>query len=625
MSSLFLKKTSSLNLWHTLLSCSFQQIFIVCNTLLLLNSNTLVAQEFLEKTEVVTEHGSQTSALASTEQGLRNVNNNQEVAETQRSNPNFVPDDEYLIKTSDSLTGLGTDTSIAQALVEKREDTTDSILETLQSAELESNSGEDALNQVTNVSQLRDVSPGDWAYEALRSLVERYGCIAGYPDGTYRGNRAMTRYEFAAGVNSCLQQIERLIGTSTESFVTQQDLETLQRLVDEFRTEITALGTRVDQLEGRVAFLEDHQFSTTTKLNGEAIFAIADVFGNEKPGGSDLEVNTILANRTRLNFDTTFTGKDRLRVRLQARNITPFNTATDTNMTRLSFDGNNDNNVEIDDLYYQFPLTKQTLVSLIANAYGSENLANPLNPLLQSDATGSISRFGRFHSIYRLAEGTGIGITQKFGDALSLSLAYRATNGSNPNEKAGLFDGQSGAMAQLTFQPSPALSVGLTYVNYYAPGNNVNTTGSIGSAFASRPFNRVATLAQAYGLETSWRISPKFTVSGWAGYTYAQALSGPNQGSHADIWNWAVTLGFPDLGKKGSLFGVVVGMPPKVTDNTFSSRENRNTSYHIEAFYRYRLTTNIDITPGFFVILNPEHDHRNDALWVGTLRTTFRF
>ncbi|HEY9606390.1 MAG TPA: iron uptake porin, partial [Allocoleopsis sp.] len=73
----------------------------------------------------------------------------------------------------------------------------------------------DNLSQVTNVSQLRDVQPGDWAYEALRSLVERYGCIAGYPDGTFRGNRAMTRYEFAAGLNACLTQIEKLIATST--------------------------------------------------------------------------------------------------------------------------------------------------------------------------------------------------------------------------------------------------------------------------------------------------------------------------------------------------------------------------------------------------------------------------
>lgn len=43
--------------------------------------------------------------------------------------------------------------------------------------------------QVTSVSQLSDVQPTDWAFQALQSLVERYGCIAGYPNGTYRGNR----------------------------------------------------------------------------------------------------------------------------------------------------------------------------------------------------------------------------------------------------------------------------------------------------------------------------------------------------------------------------------------------------------------------------------------------------
>jgi hypothetical protein len=94
----------------------------------------------------------------------------------------------------------------------------------------------DPMSQVTNVSQLRDVSPGDWAYEALRSLVERYGCIAGYPDGTFRGNRATSRYEFAAGLNACLQQIERLITSGTQGLATRQDLETLQRLVQEFQT-----------------------------------------------------------------------------------------------------------------------------------------------------------------------------------------------------------------------------------------------------------------------------------------------------------------------------------------------------------------------------------------------------
>src|ERR671933_1725791 len=86
---------------------------------------------------------------------------------------------------------------------------------------------DDSMEQVTNVTQLSDVRPTDWAYEALRSLVERYGCIAGYPDRSYRGNRGMTRYEFAAGLNACLNQIERLITSSTTGLVRRQDLETL--------------------------------------------------------------------------------------------------------------------------------------------------------------------------------------------------------------------------------------------------------------------------------------------------------------------------------------------------------------------------------------------------------------
>ncbi|OUL17398.1 hypothetical protein BV378_38485, partial [Nostoc sp. RF31YmG] len=70
--------------------------------------------------------------------------------------------------------------------------------------EAENSPQEQVMSQVTSVSQFSDVQPTDWAFQALQSLVERYGCIAGYPNGTYRGNRALTRYEFAAGLNACL-------------------------------------------------------------------------------------------------------------------------------------------------------------------------------------------------------------------------------------------------------------------------------------------------------------------------------------------------------------------------------------------------------------------------------------
>ncbi|WP_034934544.1 iron uptake porin, partial [Gloeocapsa sp. PCC 73106] len=101
--------------------------------------------------------------------------------------------------------------------------------QTLEQIEQYNNELGEPLSQVTSVSQLRDVSPGDWAFEALRTLVERYGCIVGYPDQTFRGNQPTSRYEFAAGLNACLQQMERLIAASEA--VLREDIERLQLLM----------------------------------------------------------------------------------------------------------------------------------------------------------------------------------------------------------------------------------------------------------------------------------------------------------------------------------------------------------------------------------------------------------
>ena len=69
---------------------------------------------------------------------------------------------------------------------------------------------EAAEEQVTSINQFSDVKPTDWAFQALSNLIERYGCVAGYPDGTYRGGKAMTRYEAAALLNACLDRISEV-------------------------------------------------------------------------------------------------------------------------------------------------------------------------------------------------------------------------------------------------------------------------------------------------------------------------------------------------------------------------------------------------------------------------------
>ncbi|MBW4576407.1 MAG: iron uptake porin [Aphanothece sp. CMT-3BRIN-NPC111] len=502
---------------------------------------------------------------------------------------------------------------------------------------------EDPMGQITNASQFRDVQPSDWAYEALDRVVQKYGCLVGYPDGTYRGNRALSRYEFAAGLNACLRQIESLIAANGADVVARRDFEALQRLTEEFRTELATLGTRVDNLEGRTSFLEARQFSTTTKLAGEVIFSVSDVFGGTIPGASNNregdDVPTIFGDRVRLNFDTSFTGKDRLRTRLQARNITPFNNnITGTNMTRLGYDGVSaipvnpgGNDVEIHRLEYRFPLTSQATVYLATTGTEYNDIVYTFNPLFESAGTGSISRFGRFNPIYRQSrEGAGVAVDYKLGETLGLSVGYAVPRDiANDPNLGGLFNGSYAALAQLAFRPSEAFNLGLTYVHSYnepvagASATNVSIASGTGSTFAERPFGNVTTSANHYGLEASFRFSPRIVLSGWAGFTDAQAENGSD--ANAEVWNYAVTLGFPDLGKKGNLLGFVFGMPPKVTDNDIKTREDNDTSYHIEGFYRYRIGSNIDVTPGLFVILNPEHNENNDTLVVGTLRTTFRF
>ena len=80
----------------------------------------------------------------------------------------------------------------------------------------------------TSVSQLSDVQPTDWAFLAVRSLVARYGLGAGDSEGNYLGNKAISRYEFAAQVNVLLQRVNRLVNSGFIQEVSRDDLETLQ-------------------------------------------------------------------------------------------------------------------------------------------------------------------------------------------------------------------------------------------------------------------------------------------------------------------------------------------------------------------------------------------------------------
>jgi len=484
-------------------------------------------------------------------------------------------------------------------------------------------SSTNSMGQVNSVFQLRDVSPSDWAFDALRNLVEKYNCIVGYPDGTFRGNRPLSRYEFAAGLNACLSRIE-----AGGAGVDPAELAQIRAMVQEFEAELATLGARVDDLEGRVDFLEDHQFSTTTKLTGEVAMTLADVFGDSTDG------QTVFHDKVRLQLVTSFTGKDKLYTRLTAGNAGTSFTDFDgvaTQEGRFSYDGETGNSVTIDRLHYVFPLGSKTTVTTMASLGGHHFYADTFNSGLEAGggASGALSRFGERSPIYRLGltpGTTGLGIKHDFNNVFQASLGYLAKTGSNSASGNGLFDGSYSALAQLVVKPSAKLKFGATYIHGYDTSGASFLYGGTGTASANR-LGGVATgiTSDTFGLQGQFDLSSKFSLRAWGGYTGADLVA---NGGDAEIWTYGLAAVFPDLGKAGNMGAIIVGAEPYAGDITIggiNTVASNDVPLHIEALYKYQLTKNIAITPGVIWLTSPGQNSANDDIVIGAVRTTFSF
>jgi hypothetical protein len=496
--------------------------------------------------------------------------------------------------------------------------------------------------QVTSVSQLSDVQPTDWAFQALQSLVERYGCIAGYPDGTFRGNRAATRYELAAALNACLDQI-------SDRFATKEDLEAVKALQEEFKAELATLKGKVDGLEARTATLEAQAFSTTTKLRGEAIFAagyVVDEIDTTNEDGVFESERVFAGDRVRLTFDTSFSGTDRLRTRLEAGNLPSLEITGqgDNRMARLGFADDTGNIFQLDELNYQFKPTSKLKIKIDANAGEFQDNVDTFNPYLESSGNGALSRFGRFNPIFRQGGGGSAGVGVTFGyqatKKLNLEFGYLADNADTSTAAGGLIGGSYAVLAQLGYSPSKKTRLGLTYVRSFDETNNVNVTSSTTGTASRRPFGNFNTLQDHFGFQFTTQPANFINLSGWVGYTIAYNENNSNQ--KANLINWAFSAQFPDLFGRGNLGYILVGQQPRIISSSGTPALDFNeikagsqgsepeANFHIEAGYKFKVNGNITITPGVIVIFNAENGAfealpGNDTTIVPVIRTTFTF
>ena len=542
---------------------------------------------------------------------------------------------------------------------------------------------------VTSVSQLSDVRPTDWAFNALQSLVDRYSCISGYPDRTFRGKQATSRYEFAATLNSCLDKINEIISAGLADKVGKEDLATLQKLQEEFAAELATLRGRVDALDAKTAKLEAQQFSTTTKLRGEAVFGVAaasdgvgatpaanlasnTAAGIPNTGGTD-RTNVVFNYRVRLNLDTSFTGKDLLRTRLQSSNTMGAGAAGGrfdgttglggvlgspaTNNTRLSYEsGSAANNFEINRLSYRFPVG-ESITAYIAPIGAPEDVISPLNPL-ESDSQGTISRFGRFNPLIRIASGGGTtglavaGLNFKFNKQANLELMYSANNAATATGPGGVTGGDTKLAAQLVYKPSEAFTLGIGYANAYTAGASLGSglNGDTLTAPTGLPTSATtaAGIAAINGVKSNtvvgslvWDITKKFTFNTWGSYTFTDAAftpvaaPGTTPTLSGTFTSWMAALSVKDVFGEGDLAAIMFGQPLYATTLTATSGATSvdarpalgivNTPYHLEALYRFRVSKNISITPGVFFVFNQGNNSANGTATVGVIRTTFSF
>jgi hypothetical protein len=466
-------------------------------------------------------------------------------------------------------------------------------------------------NQVTSVTQFSDVQPTDWAYQALSNLVEKYGCVAGYPNGTYRGGNAMTRYEAAALLNACLDRVTEVT-------------DELQRLMDEFKTELAALTGRVSGLENKVGKLEAQQFSTTTKLRGETSFIIGGTPNYDNNGSAADPDRTAFNYDLRLTFDTSYTGKDLLRTRLRSGNFSsaPFGSSSQIfklDKAESSQGAGTSSNVWIDRLYYTFPVGKEVRLTAGALVRNTE-LLSFIPSAYKSDILDFFGLAGA-SGTYNKATGAGFGFqwkqkVKKGNPFVTFDLNYISSSGFN-NSAIGAFESDGGInlLSQIGVK-GQNWGAAVAY-RYGSEGSVIRDPNfSQATVLSGQSTNSVSVGAYWQPMDANW--APSVSV----GYGFNAGSGSSPAGLEApDSQSWMVGLQWKDAFVKGNSAGIAFGQAPFANDlNAPASYE----SWLWEFFYKFQVTDKISVTPAIFYA-SEYRNNGGDSTWGGVIQTTFRF
>jgi len=465
-------------------------------------------------------------------------------------------------------------------------------------------SPEAELEQMRSVDELSDVQPTDWAYQALKSLVEKYGVIAGYSDGTFRGDRSLSRYEFAATLSKVMLWMEEYLAKADFAEM-REDFATLRRLQESYKQILANQRELITKLEALTSRLEQQQFSTTTKFSGQVVSGLTD--------GSN--ANTTLPTRIRLDFNTSFTGQDLLRTQLEAGNNGGDSISKQQTTRGPNFLGTNGiladgggldyvevpNTARLSKLYYTFQPLQNVNLTVGArlnprdfidyNSFANDSLKNfnssffMNNPLIVQN---QVDRPG----------GAGAAVSWQLGDKspFIVRALYVATDAGEPTDGFGLFGGRNQGTVELEY----------TFRNLVTR-----------LQYTSATVNRTA--INAGGVNVEWAFTRQFAVFGRVGvghYSGFNSLLQQNLSLTPVTWSFGGTI--REIFIPGSVAGLAIGQPFIEGDIGNATQTN------VELYYSFDLNDRISFSPAFLIVANP-NNRNTGTIFEWVVRLVYAF
>ena len=313
------------------------------------------------------------------------------------------------------------------------------------------------------------------------------------------------------------------------------------------------------------------------------------------------------------------------------------------------------NSVELYKLLYIFP-SGLDKVTLFAGTAAEATDAFPTIIPFADEGQGAVSRFAALNPVLRMSGGTSqtglasaAGFIGNISDKIDWRALYASVNAAVPEKGdsnvlgAGLFSGSMLASTQLTLKPRDNIDLGLNYAYSYhelgilatglnrfsatplfIPNQTVNPDRTVNVGGILDTPVRIHSL----GTSLNWNILPNLAFTGYGSYFFVNSVSGSEASS--EFLSWMTGISVKDLLKEGNTAGLIFGQPLNRVDAGGAAQlteadVDRGIPYHLEAFYNYKVNDNLSLTPGLFVLFNPEGNKNNDTTTVGVLRTTFAF